>query len=281
MTVLFYLVIMNMKPEDLAARLLDFMRQTSGDRLPAGFGLEQARELAAQYLSSAGGDGATPSLAKLTALVATLRPIEDPRDPKVRKRRRILQAATALFVKNGYRKTSLDEVARAAGVAKGTLYLYFKSKPDLLMQAVSDEKMRYASTLHQALRPEMSGREQLRAWLGVFLQGLREMPLTARMIGGDREVLLALEEIDAQFKLDTMALQHDFVAGLIARACAPAALDDATLQGRARVLLAVLYSSGALLDERLRAGLDVETFARHLVDVLVDGVAGNTDGGSS
>ena len=53
------------------------------------------------------------------------------------KRQRIIEAATALFIEQGYRKTSLDEIARRAGVAKGTLYLYAKGKAELLMQAIA------------------------------------------------------------------------------------------------------------------------------------------------
>ena len=41
----------------------------------------------------------------------------DPEDPRERKRLRIIQAATELFIRQGYRKTSMDEVARQAGVA--------------------------------------------------------------------------------------------------------------------------------------------------------------------
>jgi AcrR family transcriptional regulator len=52
----------------------------------------------------------------------------DPDDPKERKRLRIIEAATELFVKYGLRKTSIDEVARRAGVAKGTIYTHFKTK---------------------------------------------------------------------------------------------------------------------------------------------------------
>jgi AcrR family transcriptional regulator len=40
----------------------------------------------------------------------------------------IVAAATTLFARYGYRRTSIDEIARAADIAKGTLYLYFDSK---------------------------------------------------------------------------------------------------------------------------------------------------------
>jgi AcrR family transcriptional regulator len=52
------------------------------------------------------------------------------------KRGRILGAALALFVRHGIRRTSIDDVAREAGIAKGTVYLYFDSK-DALFDAVA------------------------------------------------------------------------------------------------------------------------------------------------
>jgi AcrR family transcriptional regulator len=53
------------------------------------------------------------------------------------KRGLILEAAQALFLRYGVKRTALDDVAREAGVAKGTLYLYFDSK-DTLFAAVAD-----------------------------------------------------------------------------------------------------------------------------------------------
>jgi len=44
----------------------------------------------------------------------------------------ILRAASAIFNAKGYSKTSMAEIARNAGVADGTLYLYFKNKEDLV-----------------------------------------------------------------------------------------------------------------------------------------------------
>ncbi len=45
------------------------------------------------------------------------------------KRLAILQAAFAVVTERGYFETKVDEIARRAGVAKGTVYLYFKDKP--------------------------------------------------------------------------------------------------------------------------------------------------------
>src|SRR5712672_2219996 len=56
------------------------------------------------------------------------------------KRARILDAAVKVFAERGYFSSTVAEIARAAGVADGTIYLYFKSKDDVLLR-LFDEKM--------------------------------------------------------------------------------------------------------------------------------------------
>ena len=48
------------------------------------------------------------------------------------KREAILRAATAVFAEKGYFNSKVADIARAAGVADGTVYLYFKNKDDIL-----------------------------------------------------------------------------------------------------------------------------------------------------
>jgi len=62
--------------------------------------------------------------------------------PFLRRRRKdarpaeLLEAALALFVEKGFAATRSEEVAKAAGVSKGTLYLYFPSKEELLKAVI-------------------------------------------------------------------------------------------------------------------------------------------------
>jgi len=55
---------------------------------------------------------------------------EDSREDSA-KRRQILDGARRAFLSNGFDAASMNEIARAAGVSKGTLYVYFKSKEEL------------------------------------------------------------------------------------------------------------------------------------------------------
>jgi AcrR family transcriptional regulator len=55
------------------------------------------------------------------------------------KRRQIIEGARAVFLTQGFDAASMGEIARKAGVSKGTLYVYFKSKEDLF-EAIAEEQ---------------------------------------------------------------------------------------------------------------------------------------------
>src|ERR1017187_921074 len=59
-------------------------------------------------------------------------------DEQAAKRERILAAALKLFAHEPYQAVTMDRVAEAAGVAKGTLYLYFPSKDALYLGILGD-----------------------------------------------------------------------------------------------------------------------------------------------
>ncbi len=61
-----------------------------------------------------------------------------PADPAEARRRQILQAAVAIFGERGFQRATIKEIAGRAGVAPGTIYLYFKNKRQLLV-AIVDE----------------------------------------------------------------------------------------------------------------------------------------------
>lgn len=56
------------------------------------------------------------------------------KSPGGKTREKIVSAAMELFAKKGFDRTTVDEIVAKAGVAKGTFYLYFKSKDDLIKE---------------------------------------------------------------------------------------------------------------------------------------------------
>jgi len=70
-------------------------------------------------------------------------------------------AALQSFAERGFSACSLDEIAARAGVTKGTLYLYFRSKDDLFKAVVRGALVARIVALTETLSPSESAREQL------------------------------------------------------------------------------------------------------------------------
>jgi len=82
-----------------------------------------------------------------------------------RKRRAIVEAATAVFLRNGYLGTSMDEIAALAGVSKQTVYKHFADKKRLFSEIVSSTVDEVSEAVHnEVLKLEDSG--DLKADLG-------------------------------------------------------------------------------------------------------------------
>ncbi len=78
-------------------------------------------------------------------------------------RRNILDAARQVFFEQGFEKANLDEVARLAGIAKGTIYRYFESKAELYVEVLLRNADVFDERLQNSLMPsDASPEEQLR-----------------------------------------------------------------------------------------------------------------------
>src|SRR5919112_5986329 len=86
--------------------------------------------------STARLSSATAPIRRRSTGASSVRPTPD-------KRQRILTAAVKTFARHGFFNAQVADVARAAGVASGTVYLYFRSKDDLLV-SIFERSMREA-----------------------------------------------------------------------------------------------------------------------------------------
>src|SRR5499427_4419190 len=90
------------------------------------------------------------------------------------KRERILRAAVKVFAKKGFYATRVSEVAKAAGVADGTIYLYFRSKDELLVSLFEDRVERLLAYMRQELPKQRSASAKLRRVIELQLGLLEE-----------------------------------------------------------------------------------------------------------
>ena len=84
---------------------------------------------------------------------------------KDRKRREILEAAMRVFARQGYHRAKMEAVAEEAGIGKGTVYEYFKSKTDLFL-ALHDHML---AELKAFYMKELKGIQQPAAMLERFI----------------------------------------------------------------------------------------------------------------
>ena len=70
---------------------------------------------------------------------------------------RILDAAAELMLRWGYNKTTIDDIARSSGVAKGTIYLHWKTREDLFLALMRREYVRLVEDIQQLIADDPEG----------------------------------------------------------------------------------------------------------------------------
>jgi AcrR family transcriptional regulator len=87
--------------------------------------------------------------------------------PPEERRDQLLQVAERMFLKQGVAPTTVEQITQAAGVAKGTFYLYFKSKEDVLAALEGRFERRHLAALATAMAKAAaaSWRDRLGVWI--------------------------------------------------------------------------------------------------------------------
>src|SRR5918993_3375802 len=84
----------------------------------------------------------------------------------------ILQAARCVFARQGYADTVVEDIAGQAGIGKGTLYLYFRSKEDIFLAALSQDARRLEELTRDRMEQASSWHDKLKAYVDVRLEYL-------------------------------------------------------------------------------------------------------------
>lgn len=98
------------------------------------------------------------------------------------KRRRILDAAVTVFARNGFYSSKVAHIAREAGVADGTIYLYFKNKEDLLIQVFLDSMELALDRQSKALVSVEDPAEKLEIFIRTHFDVVSQSPAFAEVL---------------------------------------------------------------------------------------------------
>lgn len=156
---------------------------------------------------------------------------------KEMKRLEIAVAAGELFGKRGFDKVTIKDVAKAAGIGKGTVYEYFKNKEELINGAfetlMSHMETEVASSIDENLPPL----ESLKKITESFIMGLEHF---GSQYGFFLEYMLHLERTGQKSELLTQALMGF-------RQLVTALIEAAKLQGHVRKNLNIEHAAAAFI----------------------------------
>jgi len=194
--------------------------------------------------------------------------------PEAERRQRLCEAAAAVFLRDGYTAASMDEVARAAGMSKRTLYQVFSSKAALFEETIA------ATVAPIALDTELEREPDLRRALTGILTAAGNHLLAERQIGifrlviGERHWSPELAEVTHRVLMSrgSSALERRLVAEV-----AVGRLNLAHPQAAARMLYGMVLGSAQI---RMLLGVrhaiepaEIAGLAEAAVSLFLDGAA--------
>jgi AcrR family transcriptional regulator len=114
----------------------------------------------------------------MTVATKSTRPVGRPPDAELQERRRaeILDAATAVFSKDGFATADVQEIADKTGVGKGTVYRYFPSKEELFLAAVDHGMRNLKSAVDSAADAAKEHLERIAKGVHAYLTFFAEHP---------------------------------------------------------------------------------------------------------
>jgi AcrR family transcriptional regulator len=168
-----------------------------------------------------------------------------------RTRRRLLDIAVQRFAADGFRRTSVSDIAREAGLTPAAAYAYFAGKEGLFQAAVDADAGALIEAARSAAAEGASAREQLFLFVGELRERVDDHPLARRVLSGlEPEVVARLLTIPSLVAL-TAALADELAEAQAASDIRPD-VDPAELAvGLETIVLALLMAE-------LQTGLTVE-----------------------
>ena len=141
------------------------------------------------------------------------------RDPD--KPQQIIDAAIRVFARHGYYKSRVSDIAKEAGMASGTIYLYFKTKDDILVTLFREKMTQWVASVGIAIADAPDAATKIRRLVKLHLRMLEDDPDLAEVVqvelrqGHKFFRGASAHEITAYFALIQTVLEQGIADGLI------------------------------------------------------------------
>jgi len=190
------------------------------------------------------------------------------------KYQRILEAAITVFAEQGFYQSTIAQIAKEAGVADGTIYLYFKNKDDILVQFYQYKTRQIFERFRDAVRQAVTAEEKLRCLIHVHLQEFQKDRNMAIVYQAEthQNRRLGNEQIKEMSKM-----YRDIISDVV-----ELGQDEGTIRKDLYMGLVKRFINGAV-DEVINSWIhsggqyDLVTMADPLVDLFIQGIGGTSD----
>lgn len=106
----------------------------------------------------------------------------DRQEVREQRRREILGAAVEVFARNGFAEARIREIAAGAGVAEGTIYLYFQGKDDLLLTAFREAVRDFCTSIRSVLAAEIPFPRRMESFIRFQFERIEADPALAAVL---------------------------------------------------------------------------------------------------
>ena len=186
---------------------------------------------------------------------------------------RILEAACKVFADTGFHQSTISQIAKEAGVADGTIYLYFKNKDDILVQFYEYKTKQVFDRFRQAVDQADTAVEKLRNLIRTHLNEFQNDPNMAMVYQAEvyQQRRMARDSIKEMSKM-----YRDIITELIERG-----QEEGSMRRNLYIGLVKRMVNGAV-DEVINSWIhqgrsyDLVSMADPLVELFIQGI-GNAD----
>jgi TetR/AcrR family fatty acid metabolism transcriptional regulator len=140
--------------------------------------------------------------------------MKDPDKPQ-----QIIEAAIRVFARNGYYNSRVSDIAREAGIASGTIYLYFRTKEEILVTLFREKMAAFVAHLRREIAGESDAEVKIRRLVALHFTVLEQSPALAEVVqvelrqGHKFFRGASAHEVSAYFELIGSVLEEGMAAG--------------------------------------------------------------------
>jgi len=106
-----------------------------------------------------------------------------------KRKQELLQIAYRMFISRGYESTSVDDIIREAGIAKGTYYYYFETKEQMLEEVIGMMIDRETEAAKQILKADLPIPQKVVGIISSLRPGQEEMPIEGALMQPENTVM--------------------------------------------------------------------------------------------